>query len=347
MAKVAFITDTHWGIRNDHIAFLDNQKRFLDDIFFPRLPEVDYVIHLGDLTDRRKNININTANRLRVDFLEKLQKAKPGVSFFVAGNHDTYFKNTNEINSLRELLVGYDFFVVDNVPYKFQTFDGDSILLIPWITPENREIVFDTIKRTDCQIGAGHLEIAGFEMYRGARVSHGDNRTLFDKFDMLFSGHFHHRSSDGHIFYLGSTGEYTWSDHDDPKGFHIFDTKTRELEFIKNPYTLHHKITYDESADQNIGPTVEGSFVKVIVKNKTDEFKFERFIEELVKQNPYQIQILEQHAITTGTEEEVTLETESSFDTIKRYINESEITVDKEILYNKFMEVYNEAMSIK
>lgn len=343
MAKVAFITDTHWGIRNDHIAFLDNQKRFCDEIFFPRLSEVDYTVHLGDLTDRRKNININTANRLRRDFLEKL---KPG-TIFVAGNHDTYFKNTNEINSLRELLVGYDFHIVDNVPYRFQTFDGDSILLIPWITPENSELVYDAIKRTDCQIGAGHLEIAGFEMFKGSRVSHGNDRSIFNKFDMVLSGHFHHRSSDGHIFYLGSTGEFTWSDYDDPKGFHIFDTKTRNLEFIRNPFTLHHKITYDESADQNIGPTVTDSFVKVIVKNKNDEFKFERFIEELTKQNPYEIQILEQHAITTDGEEEVELEAETTFEFIKKYIDESDIAVNKDILYNKFLEIYTSAMSLK
>ena len=35
--KIALITDTHWGVRNDNVSFHDNSKKFLDDVFFPTL----------------------------------------------------------------------------------------------------------------------------------------------------------------------------------------------------------------------------------------------------------------------------------------------------------------------
>ena len=72
--KIALITDTHWGVRNDNNSFMDNTKSFLDDVFFPylQLHNIRDVIHLGDLVDRRKYINFNTANRLKEDFIKPL-----------------------------------------------------------------------------------------------------------------------------------------------------------------------------------------------------------------------------------------------------------------------------------
>ena len=93
--KIALITDTHWGVRNDQLAFLDNNKKFLDDIFFPYLDahSIDTVIHLGDLVDRRKYLNINTAKRLRDDFIRPLHRREIR-PYLIIGNHDTYYKNT-------------------------------------------------------------------------------------------------------------------------------------------------------------------------------------------------------------------------------------------------------------
>ena len=129
--KIALITDTHWGVRNDNVAFLDNSKRFLDEVFFPYLRDngVSTLIHLGDLVDRRKYININTARRLREDFLVPLKDHSLDVHI-IAGNHDTYYKNTNEVNSLRELTNSYDFCIYDKFPQEVE-FDNAIILMTP------------------------------------------------------------------------------------------------------------------------------------------------------------------------------------------------------------------------
>ena len=248
--KIALITDTHWGVRNDNIAFMDNSKKFLDEVFFPYLDanNVRTVVHLGDLVDRRKYINMQTATRLRIDFLDKLANRGLDVHM-IAGNHDTYFKNTNSINALHELVVGkYNFTIYDQLPKEVE-FDSATVLMLPWICDENREVCLHKIKTTPAQIVMGHLELAGFEMYRGSIVSHGDDRHIFDRFDMVLSGHYHHRSSDGTIHYLGSHAEFTWSDYDDRKGFHILDTETRDLTFIENPYKMFAKVWYDDTPE--------------------------------------------------------------------------------------------------
>lgn len=353
--KLALITDTHWGVRNDNVAFLDNSKQFLDNIFFPTIDElgITTVIHLGDLVDRRKYVNINTARRLREDFLEPLNKRNIE-THIIAGNHDTYYKNTNRVNALQELVNNnYKNF---NIYTDAETviFDGVPILFIPWITDENRESTIYNIENTEAQIAMGHLEIQGFEMFKGSIVSHGDDRSIFSKFDICMSGHYHHRSTDGHIFYLGSHAEFTWSDHDDPKGFHIFDTETRELTFIENPYKMFKKVWYNDVDDAFLQKKIDysqyrGCVIKVIVTNKTNHYWFDKFIENLEGENPIDIQIVEDHLnLNLENDQDIVNEAESTLDIFKKYIENYELkNIDKEKLTKKIFELYNEAISIE
>ena len=353
--KIALITDTHWGVRNDNIAFMDNSKRFLDEIFFPYLDanNVRTVVHLGDLVDRRKYININTARRLREDFLDQLSHRELNVHI-IAGNHDTYYKNTNSVNALRELVdKKYYFKIYDQLPREVE-FDGTMILMLPWICDENRQLCLDKIRSTPAQIVMGHLELAGFEMYRGSIVSHGDDRHIFDRFDMVLSGHYHHRSSDGSIHYLGSHAEFTWSDYDDRKGFHILDTETRNLTFIENPFTMFDKFWYD---DVTIGKEPEGSdlshwagkIVKVIVQNKTDPYRFDKFIERLEKVGVLEMQIVEDHLnLAVAEDEDIVNEAESTIGIFKKYIDQvNSANLDKTKLEQTIVELYQEAISLE
>ena len=105
--KIALITDTHFGARNDNLAFNEYFYKFWENTFFPYLDEhkIDTIIHLGDLMDRRKFVSYKIAKDLRERFI--LPIASRGIKMHImAGNHDTYYKNTNEINSLYELLGG-------------------------------------------------------------------------------------------------------------------------------------------------------------------------------------------------------------------------------------------------
>jgi DNA repair exonuclease SbcCD nuclease subunit len=351
--KIAIISDTHWGIRNDNSVFLDNNKKFLDNVFFPYLEEnkIDIIIHMGDIVDRRKYININTAKRLREDFLEEIEKR--GLNFhLIIGNHDTYFKNTNDVNIANELLRGYNnFFIYHKEPVEL-VFDGTKILFIPWICEQNRKASLEKIQNTDAQIAMGHLEISGFEMYKGSIVSHGDDRSLFGRFDIVFSGHFHHRSTDGTIFYQGSHSEFTWSDYDDQKGFQIFDTKTREINFIKNPYTLFKKVWYNDSDENNLNQInyeqYRDSYVKVVIQEKNNLYLFDKFIESIEAVNPIHLQVVEDNLmLNLEDDQEIINEAESTIDIFRKYIESIESkSFDKAKLESKIFELYNEAINL-
>lgn len=250
--KIALITDTHFGARNDNLAFNEYFYKFWENIFFPYLDEnkIDTIIHLGDLMDRRKFVSYKIAKDLRERFI--LPIVHRGIKMHImAGNHDTYYKNTNEVNALYELLGGpgeekYSGIQCYDGPCT-EEFDGTPIHFMPWICSENYERSMRSIEMTSAQVCMGHFEINGFEMHKGHFSENGYDKNFLNKFDTVFSGHFHKKSDDGHVYYLGNTYQMTWSDDRCQKGFHIFDTNTRELERIVNPYTIFEKVYYDDT----------------------------------------------------------------------------------------------------
>ena len=352
--KLALITDSHWGIRNDSAIFYDYFKRFLDDIFFPTLEEQDIkqVIHLGDLVDRRKYANFLTLYRLRKDFLEEFEKRSIDIDI-ILGNHDVYYKNTNEVNALKEIIEGkYRFIHVVEKPETI-VICGTSILLLPWICEENYKDSMDAIKTTNAQIVMGHLELNGFEMFKGSVSDHGLDHRIFDRFDVVCSGHFHHKSDTGNIHYLGAFAEYTWSDYDDPRGFHVFDTETRELTFIRNPYRMFQKIWYDDT-----GKTVEevldadldvrNKMVKVIVKNKSNPYYFDLFIDKIEKAGVIDLQVVEDHLnLDLIDDEEFMDSAEDTLTVCRKYISQVNFTVDNKKLERVITNLYTEALQIE
>ena len=294
--KVAILNDTHCGVRNSSDIFLKYQERFYEEIFFPYLKEhnITQILHLGDYYEHRKFVNFKALNQNRKHFLEPLRDA--GISMdIIPGNHDVYFKNTNELCSLKELL-GY-FTSNVNIVMKptVLDYDGLGVAVIPWINNSNYEEYTKWAMQCKAPILGAHLELKGFDMMAGMPNPHGMSADVFSRFEMVLSGHFHTKSSQGNVTYLGSQMEFTWADVDDPKYFHVLDTETREMTKIRNPHTLFEKILYnDEEIDyNNYNKDLTNKFVKVIVVNKTDPFIFDRFIDNIQNQKIYELKIAE------------------------------------------------------
>ena len=350
--KICLLGDTHFGARNDHLAFHDHFELFYKDVLFPYLEQndIDTVIQFGDLFDRRKYINFGTLYRSRKYFFDPLREKGIKLHVFV-GNHDTFFKNSNTVNAPGLLLTEYDNVYVYDTP-ETVGFDGVDIALLPWVNTGNLNDCMEFIDTTSAQILFGHLELAGFEMYRGSVHDHGMDANIFGKFDIVCSGHFHHKSTRGNIHYLGTPYEMTWSDYDDTRGFHVFDTDTRQISFVRNPYRMFHKVYYDDS-DKTMEEILDfdysglqNTFVKVVVKNKTNPYWFDMFINKLERVGLVNLQVVDDHLnLNIEDDSGIAGEAEDTITILKKVIAGIETqTVSKKKLEVFLVSLYNEAL---
>ena len=349
--KIAIITDTHFGARNDNQNFNEYFYKFYENVFFPTLEDrgIKTCVHMGDVVDRRKFISYKIANDFRNRFIKRFGEL--GVDLhIIIGNHDTYYKNTNEVNAMEEL-VGKDRHKIYTEP-EVVTFDDIPIQFIPWINAGNHNASMAALSRSPASIAMGHLEINGFEMQKGFPMSGSHDKELFRRFDTVFSGHFHHKSDDGQIFYLGTPYEIYWNDYQDPKGFHIFDTATRELERIVNPYGIFEKIYYDDSENdysKHKFSKYRDKYVKLIVVNKKDLYGFDQFVDKLLKADAYEVKIIEDFSELdpANVSDEIIEKTEDTMTLLENYIDELDVTLDKERLKGTMRSLYTEAQDIE
>jgi DNA repair exonuclease SbcCD nuclease subunit len=347
--KIALITDTHFGARNDNSNFNDYFFEFYEKQFFPYLEENDItdVIHLGDVMDRRKFVSYKTAKDFRERFVNKFANIN---LHMLVGNHDTFYKNTNAVNSLHELVDGrYDNITVYEKATEVE-FDGCKILFVPWINAENMSSTMKMLKTSDAQVCMGHLELNGFEMQKGMVMDHGWDRQEFNRFDMVMSGHYHHKSDDGQIFYLGTPYEIYWNDWNDPKGFHVFDTEKRELERIVNPLNIFSKIYYDDSQEINYDmSSYKNKYVKLIVVNKKDLYEFDKFVDKLLQADCYEVKIIEDFSEldASNVSDDIVENTEDTMTLLERYIDDLDVTLSKSRLKNTMRTLYTEAQDLE
>lgn len=351
--KIALITDTHFGCRQDNISLLNHQTKFLRDQFFPFLEKegIDTIIHLGDLVDRRRSINYNTAKVLREEFIEPWKDKK---IIIIPGNHDSYHRNTIEVNALQELLTGYDNVEMVLTPTVYQFGNGYDILTVPWICDGNREDVFRALTNTQAEVVMGHLELNGFEMHKGVFCDHGLDRNIFKKFSLVCSGHFHHKSTYQNINYLGSPWQMTWADYGDTKGFHILDTVLHDLTFIENTDKLFHKIKYNDTVPREELFDIDfsayaNSYVKIIVQERTNPYWFDQFVSSIEESDAIDVQVVEDHLnLNLESADDIINQAESTLEILSKSIKSIDVRLDVEVkLDNLLRSLYNEANIIR
>ena len=346
--KIALINDTHFGARGDSQLFLDYFMKFFDDVFFPYIKEnnIKTVIHAGDLMDRRKFVNFNILNQVRTRFMDKL--SDEGVELHcILGNHDVYYRNTNTVNSIRELfgndLVLYEEPAVVN-------FDGLDIALLPWVNKENTAEAENFIKTAAAPILIGHLELYGYDVIRGVKYNEGMDAKLFSRYEQVFTGHFHCRQEHGNIYYLGTQYQITFSDLHETKGFHVYDTDTREIEFIENPYNMFHSLLYNDKDGpievNNKLDYLKDSYIKLFVEHKEHPYSFDRYMDKLYDAGVAKITVVEELNNSDWTKEEIV---DLGQDTVTLINNEIDImdeVKDKEKMKRLVKDLYMESLSL-
>ena len=263
----------------------------------------------------------------------------------IVGNHTAYYKNTNEVNAVDLLLREYDNVTVYSNPTEVKL-DNLSVLFIPWINQENEASTLKLIEKTKSKVAMGHLELQGFRVNKQVVMEHGFDSKLFDKFQLVFSGHYHTRSNNGTVFYLGNPYEMFWNDVNDKRGFHIFDTETLEKVSIDNPYRLFYNIYYEDTNYQTFDTReYENKIVRIIVRKKSDTKKFEKFVDKLYSSNIAELKVVENFDFQESVDFEP-IESEDTMSILSRYVEESEINLDKSLVQKMLQEIYQEACEL-
>ena len=344
--RVAIITDTHWSARKASRHLHDYFELFYKNVFFPTLERqgVEVVIHMGDAFDNRKSIDFWGLDWTRRVVLDPLTKYETHI---IVGNHDIFLRNSTEINAPELLLKDYPNIKTYSSPQTIKV-GGLNILMVPWICSENYDETLNQIKKTKAKVAMGHLELQGFRVNRNLIMEeHGADPNIFDKFTKVFSGHYHTRSDNGKIFYLGNPYEMYWTDVNDTRGFHIFDTETLTHTPINNPYKLFYNIYYEDTPYQVFDATeYENKIVKVIVRKKSKPKDFEKFIDKLYTAGIQELKIVENFDIQENEEFEID-ETENTLSILNRYIEESEFEFDKNIIKGIFQDLYKQACEVE
>lgn len=343
--KIAIIADTHIGARNDSETLLGCQKKFFDKIFFPTILSqgIDTVIDLGDTFDRRKFVNFKTLDMSRKFLFDPLQKHGIDTHILV-GNHTTFYKNTNRINSPALLLREYRNIKVYEEAERV-VFDRLAVAMVPWINDENHKPTLEFIEKDDSLLCMGHFEFAGFQTLKGVVHEEGLDANLFKKYQKVLSGHFHYKQDNGHVFYLGCPYEMIWSSAPEEKGFHILDTETLDLEFIPNPYTLFKRIRYDDGCDTDLS-TLHGCYVRVYVNKKTDSYAFDVFMDQVFAAQPVHVTVIDDIQMTSGGTQDIKFDGSSdTLNLLNGYIEKMDGIPDKEKLKKTASQIYSEAIT--
>ena len=346
--KIALINDTHFGARGDSQLFFNYFMKFFDDVFFPYIKEnnIDTVIHAGDLMDRRKFVNFSILNQVRNKFIQRLKNEN--IDFHcILGNHDVYYRNTNEVNSVRELF-GDDINLYEEP--KVISIDGLNIALLPWVNKENYDQSVDFIKTAAAPILIGHLELEGYEVMRGVGFQGGMDSKLFDRYEKVLSGHFHCRQEKDNIYYLGTQYQITFADLAETKGFHILDTETRELEFIENPYKMFHTLRYNDEDGpvdtEKTYPHLKDTYIKLFVESKKHPYSFDRFMDKLYESGVAKITIVEEIVDSEWTKEEIVDLAQDTVTLINNEIDGIEEVEDKPRMKKLIKDLYMESLSL-
>ena len=337
--KIAIITDTHFGGRRGNKVFHDFFQKFYDNIFFPELEKrgIKYCIHMGDAFDNRKNIDYWSLDWAKEHVYDKFKNL--GVKVWqLVGNHDVYYKNTNNINSIDLLLESYDNIVPISSPDTYDI-NGFKAMMLPWICDDNYQETLAAIEKSDAKMAFSHLELNGFEAIPGHVMDHGDDPSIFEKFNLVCSGHFHMKSRRGNVNYLGNPYQLYWGDYGQQRGFHVLNTDTTKLTFLPNPYNIFQKVYYDDTQKIKLPTNLKGSFVKLVVEKKTDQEFFDIMVHNLQQMGCADLKIVEDLTVDLDDVDEA-IETEDTLTTLERCVADLE---NKDDIFAILKSLYLEA----
>lgn len=222
--KAVVFTDIHWGLKNNSAEHNDDCWNFILWMTETALTwGADTCIFLGDWHHSRHNLHIRTMNYSlkAMEFLANKFKN----FFFLPGNHDLFYKEKRDLNSIQWARN------IKNVTMVNEITTIEDVSFCPWLVGDEHK----EIKNIKSRYMFGHFELPHFIMNADVTMpdhGHGPKREDFKNQDLVFSGHFHKRQVKDNIVYIGNAFPHNFSDAGDT------DRGIMLLEWGKDPEFL-------------------------------------------------------------------------------------------------------------
>lgn len=355
--KLLIFTDSHLDYDSGSKTYLEMMAAYFDQVLFPHIDEngIDCVLFGGDFFNNRNSVTLNTIDYVTSRFIDEIEKRPKVKWFFILGNHDVCYKNTNRVHSLKIFSRVPNVTICQNETLTIET-AGKDFVLCPWINQENHDDLVQSITElaSPDRYLLGHFEIIGMKMYKNAATcSHGLDGDLFKTYAKVMSGHFHHPSVSGNIQYLGATFHLNWQDYNDWRGFHTYDAKTDKFEEHENEFSLFTALDYVDAkamSDDRMSDLVSRQIVKLVVNDKVDRVALEEMKHRIDQFAPLKFDIVD-NTIFEAAAPSGSTEYDDDFnddvlymdpaDYAKRFISETGIDdLDGDSIKAKFNEVY-------
>ena len=109
---------------------------------------------------------------------------------------------------------------------------------------------------------------------------------------------------------------------------------------------MFEKIYYDDDISNLDYSEVSNKMIKVVVRKKEDQLKFDKFIDLLTQQNPSELKIIENYEVEDSSVDYTDVEIEDTLTILNKYVEESDFDLNKEIIKNILKNTYKEALEI-
>jgi len=354
--KVNIVGDLHLGIKNNSVEWLDIQKDFLLNVLMKSIDhdfdqDRDILILEGDIFHSRESINVRIQNEAFSIFRKLAEKFKRGI-YIILGNHDVYYKDKTEVNSLKSLSYLANNIHIFEKPEVLTINDAHSFLMLPWIEDVSRLSSVVNDYRNLGHYIVCHADIKGLRFNKWTQVEHGLEVDALSTYRRVYGGHIHHRQTVKNVVYTGTPYQMDRGDAGNTKGFYQLDmTQTIPTElFIENKespvFVKFDVMAILEMSKAEILEKFKNNFVDVMLNvNFANRFPVTRFLEEISESTHRKVEFftyVDQTQADLELNSELNLEEGFNInDIFKMYIKSRDYSQSfKQDLAKKFVEVH-------
>lgn len=334
-SKIGCFSDIHIGLYQDSPIWHDICLEFAEKVSsFYKKEKIKDIIIPGDIFHNRSEISVKTIHTAKL-FFDYFKDFNIIIS---AGNHDSFFKEKSDINSISIFDGWSNMTIVDKTPVVLTTKGKKTVSFIPWGTN------CSDIPKTD--VCFGHFEINTFYMntYRACEKGE-ESKNLLNKSNFIVSGHFHkkdHRKYEkGQILYLGSPYQHNFGDYGDDRGYYIIDLDNDSFNFYQNDFSPKFvKLKSDCLENKNLENDIKNNFVSLSIDSSIEDEKINKILNKIQSFSPNDIKT---EYIDTSEKTKTQENQYDSIDILKNiydYVETLDIDCKQEII-NYLTETYN------